>query len=226
MPRRPREAPGGLVYHVLNRSVRGATVFERALDYEAFEAVLADSAAVRPMRLLRYSVMPNHWHLLLWPVNDEDLSEFMHWLTVTHVQRYHAAHGTSGSGPMYQGRFKSFPVEDDEHLLTVARYVERNPLRALFVRRAEEWPWGSLWHRQRGDAVAATLLSAGPLPEPQGWLEWVNEPQSERELGGIRASVRRGRPFGDPQWQRATAERLGLAATLRRLGRPRLSPHP
>jgi putative transposase len=81
--------------------------------------------------------MPNHWHLVLWPRKKGELSEFMRWLTVTHTQRWHASHRTSGTGPLYQGRFKSFPIEDDDHLLAVVRYVERNALRAKLVARAE-----------------------------------------------------------------------------------------
>ena len=114
-----------------------------------------------PMRVLAWCVMSNHWHLVLWPRGDGDLSEFMRWLTVTHTQRWHAAHHTSGTGPLYQGRFKSFPIQEDDHLLTVLRYVERNPLRANLVKRADEWRWSSLWHRVHG--AAAGILDEGPL---------------------------------------------------------------
>src|SRR5713101_412578 len=110
MPRRARSVPGGLVYHVLNRA-----------------------HARTPIRILGYCLMPNHWHLVLWPRDDGQLSEFMRWLTVTHTQRWHAHHHTAGTGPVYQGRFKSFPVQSDEHVITVCRYVERNPLRANLV---------------------------------------------------------------------------------------------
>jgi hypothetical protein len=88
------------------------------------------------MRLLAYCLMPNHFHLLVWPRADGDLSQFLRWLTVTHTQRWHAHHRTAGTGHLYQGRFKSFPVQSDEHFLTVCRYVERNALRANLVGRA------------------------------------------------------------------------------------------
>jgi len=223
MPRRPRQGTGGVVYHVLNRSVRGARLFEHDLDYEAFEAVIAEALLFQPMRVLHYCVMPNHWHFLLWPVNDDDLSAFMRWLTLTHTQRYHAARETVGSGPIYQGRFKSFPVQDDEHYLTVARYIERNPVRAGLVSMAALWRWGSLHRREKGDAEAMSILSEGPVPLPSGWSAWVDAPQSERDLAEIRQSVRRGRPFGGAAWQGSIAARLGLAPTLRPIGRPRQS---
>src|SRR6266404_7171415 len=142
MPRRLRMAAGGYVYHVLNRAVGRATLFRKAGDYAAFEQVLRQAKDWQPMRLLAYCVMPNHWHLVLWPRHDGDLSEFLRWLTVTHTQRWHAHRHTAGTGPLYQGRFKSFPVQADEHLLAVCRYVERNPLRACLVRKAQDWRRG------------------------------------------------------------------------------------
>jgi putative transposase len=221
VPRRPRIATGGLVYHVLNRRVGQLSLFETAGDYAAFEHTL--EAVVRSgIRLLVYCVMPNHWHLLMWPRTDGDLSETLRWLTVTHTQRWHAFHGTSGTGPLYQGRFKSFPVQGDEHFLTVARYVERNALRANLVRRAENWRWGSLWRRHRGDAKGRALLSAWPLPRPRHWLAYVNRAETGLELEALRQAVQRGCPFGDARWQARTAKRLSLQSSLRPRGRPRV----
>ena len=139
MPRRLRFQPGGHVYHVLNRATARSQIFSSEQDYVAFERVLQVAGQRVPVRLLAYCVMPNHWHLLVWPQNDGDLSEYMRWLTVTHTQRWHLAHGTAGTGPLYQGRYKSFPVESDDHFYRVCRYVERNPLRANLVSRAECW---------------------------------------------------------------------------------------
>jgi putative transposase len=138
MPRHLRFSSGGYVYHVLNRAVARDRIFAKLRDYEAFEEVLVAAKQRVPMRLLAWAVLPNHWHLVLWLRGDGDLSEFMRWMTVTHTQRWHAAHRTSGTGPLYQGRFKSFPIEEDEHLWTVLRYVERNALRANLVQWAEQ----------------------------------------------------------------------------------------
>ena len=219
MPRCLRVATGGLVYHVLNRAVDRARIFDKPEDYAAFERVLRASFDWLPMRLLAYCLLPNHWHLVVWPRRDGDLSEWMRWLTVTHTQRWHAHYHTAGTGPLYQGRFKSFPIEEDEHLLTVCRYVERNALRAKLAARAEAWPWCSLWQRQQRPPV--DWLAAWRVPCPKGWVKYVNQAQSEAELAAVRESVRRGRPFGDVAWQRRTARRLGLESTLRPRGRPR-----
>ena len=148
MPRRPRVATGNYVYHVLNRAVGRNTIFESDEDYLAFLKVLQQARDQAECRLLSFCVMPNHWHLVVWPKGDNDLSEYMRWLTVTHTQRWHSFHGTSGTGPLYQGRFKSFPVQADDHFYDVCRYVERNALRASLVRKAENWRWGSLWQRE------------------------------------------------------------------------------
>ena len=144
---------------------------------------------------------------------------------MTHTQRWHAHHHTVGTGPLYQGRFKSFPVQEDDHLLTVCRYVERNPLRAGLVPQAETWRWSSLWHRVH--ASDQLLLDGWPVAVPKQWVEHVNRPETEAELEAVRRALVRGAPYGDTTWQKATAIQLGLDATLRPRGRPRLaSPKP
>lgn len=221
MPRRPRIASGGLVYHVLNRRVGRLPLFETDRDYVAFERVLEQAVVRSGIRLTAYCVMPNHWHLLLWPRGDAELSETLRWLTVTHTQRWHAAHRTAGTGPLYQGRFKSFPVQSDAHFLAVARYVERNARRANLVRQAENWRWSSLWRHYRGNAQARALLSTWPVDRPPHWLSHVNRAESPSELEALRHGVRRGRPYGSTRWQTQIAQRLSLESTLRPRGRPR-----
>src|ERR1043166_8773737 len=108
----------------------------------------------------------------------------MHWITVTHNQRWHAHHHSAGTGPIYQGRFKSFPVQADDHFLTLCRYVERNALRAGLVARAEQWRWSSLWHRMQRTQVA--WLRGGPLPLPADWTKRVNAVQTAGELAALR----------------------------------------
>jgi len=219
MPRRKRVATGGVVFHVLNRAVAREKIFWKPADYEAFETVLQEAGERVPMRLLCYCVMPNHWHLVLWPRGDEDLSEYMRWLTVTHAKRWHANYHSSGSGALYQGRFKSFPIQEDGHFLTACRYVERNPLRANLVERAEEWRWSSLWHRIQGSSLVS--LDAWPVRPGKAWRAQVNRAETEAELKAVRRSVVRGTPFGEDAWVQRTAQRLCLDSTLRVRGRPK-----
>ena len=145
----------------------------------------------------------------------------MRWVTVTHTQRWHAHRHSSGTGPVYQGRFKSFPVQTDEHFLTVARYVERNALRAKLVERAEEWQWSSVYGSARHDAKLADFLSPWPMERPQNWIEWINEPDKASELDDLRSSAQRGRPFGSEDWMINIAKKLGLEATMHSRGRPK-----
>src|ERR1041385_1414085 len=141
MPRVARKAPGGVVYHVLNRANGRLRLFKKEDDFLAFEKVLLSAWERVPIRILGWCVMPNHWHLVLWPAKDGQVTAFMRWLTLTHAQRWKHAHDAVGHGHLYQGRFKSFPIQEDGHLLTVLRYVERNPLRAGLVSSAQDWRW-------------------------------------------------------------------------------------
>jgi len=196
-------------------------IFDKPEDYEAFERILADAVRRVKMRLLSYCVMPNHWHLVVWPREDGDLSAFVGWLTLTHTQRWHAHRHSVGSGHVYQGRFKSFLVESDEYLWTVCRYVERNALRAALCARAEEWRWSSLWRREFGDAECRAVLSKWPLAVPKNWASRVNRADSPSELEALRRCVNRGQPFGSENWVERMTKRFGLDLAFRPRGRPR-----
>jgi len=221
MPRTARIVPGGMIFHVLNRGNDQRQIFDDDGDFAAFERTLAAALDAVPVRLLAYCLMHNHWHLLVWPRSDGQLAAFMQRLTTTHVRRWHRHRGSDGKGHLYQGTYKSFPVQDDPHFLIVARYVERNALRAGLVRRAENWRWCSLWRRERGSPQERGLLSEWPVERRSDWLAWVNAPQTAKELSELRESLKRGRPFGDPKWQIATAKQLNLESTFRPRGRPR-----
>jgi putative transposase len=221
MPRHARQAPGGFVYHVLNRAVARLPLFQKDGDFDAFERILGEALHEHPTRLLAYCVMPNHWHLVLWPERDDELSAFVRWLTHTHAMRWHTHYHTAGTGHVYQGRFKAFPIAIDEHLYSVVRYVERNALRANLVRRAEDWRWCSLGRDTVGDGEWIGRLHPWPVPRPTDWLRLVNEAQTEAELAALRRAVSRGNPYGPRAWCMDTARQMGLEATLRPRGRPR-----
>jgi putative transposase len=215
-----------LIYHVLNRSNGRLPLFRKDADYEAFLRVLDEAHRRLPLRILAYCVMGNHWHFLVWPDEHQGplVSEFFRWLTVTHTQRWHAHHHTSGSGHLYQGRFKSFPIQADDHFYTVARYVERNALRAGLVQRAEDWRFGSLWRHECDRPEEHSLLAPWPLSRPATWINWVNEPQTEAEVEAVRRSVQRSRPFGGESWTLQKTKELGLEWTIRSRGRPKTQP--
>jgi putative transposase len=221
MPRTARASAGGYCYHVLNRGNGRAEVFHKADDYTAFLEMVAEASARRPMRVLGFAVMPNHFHLVLRPYEDGDLSRWMQWLLTTHVRRYRRHYGSSGH--VWQGRFKAFPCQDGTHLLTLLRYVERNALRAGLVSRADLWPYGSLYAAVQGDGP----ITLEPVPERgplKTWVKRVNQAMNEAELAALRHCITRGTPFGEASWVQRTASALGLESTLRPRGRPRKIP--
>jgi putative transposase len=225
-----------VVYHVLNRANARMTLFAVPEDYELMLLVFAEAHQRSPMRTLGYCIMPNHWHLLLWPRGDGDLPEFMRWLTVTHTQRWHASHGTAGTGHLYQGRYKSFPVqqtrpsrhqrsqgmlEGGDAVLSVLRYVERNPLRAGLVTVAEAWLHSSLHARMTDRGSREIALTEPPGGLTEDWASLVNQPQSPKELEALRRCIQRGCPLGREEWVKQVARQWGLDSTLRPRGRPR-----
>jgi len=198
MPRVRRFLQDGLVYHVLNRGNRRAQIFHEHADYHAFLTTLVDAMAKVPMRVLAFCLMPNHWHLVLWPPDGASLSAYMEWMMNAHVRRYHARYGTWGTGHLYQGRFKSFPIETGDHLLTVYRYVEANAWKAKLVSRAEEWPWSSLALDCLDDG--RQLVVPGPIERPVNWSCIVNNQLSPEDLYKVRLSLNRQAPFGSSKW--------------------------
>jgi putative transposase len=216
MPRRSRESTGGLVFHVMNRAARRLAIFERDADYALFIGTLCDARQRVPIRLLSYSVMPNHWHLVVWPMEDDELPRFMAWLTGIHARRWHQHRGSVGQGAVYQGRYRAIAVKEDHHFLTVCRYVERNPLKARLVRRASEWPWSSA-------AGVPGILTPDPwpVPRPADWMQHLDGPEAPGEFKELREAVRSGAPFGPGVWQKMTARRLNWWQGVRSRGRPR-----
>lgn len=248
MPRSPRNALGGVIYHVLNRGNERRDLFDKPADYDAFVHVLALTQAACPMRIYSYCVMRNHWHLVLHPQADGDLGRFMQRLTVTHVRRWREHHQSVGQGHLYQGTYKSFPVQNDDHFLTLCRYVERNALRSDLVAEAQTWKWSAAWQRDNlpntqspaapkrihrtvdvlnapaADLPAYPTLTPWPIERPRNWTQKLNTPQSPREEQAIALSLSRGRPLGTPLWTQKTAAKLNLESTIRPRGRPRKTP--
>jgi putative transposase len=221
MPRVARTAPADMVFHAFNRANDREPLFTGTGDYDAFERVMLRMAALVPMRLLASCLlMRTHWHLRLWPSGDADLGADMHRLITTHARRWRLFRRTVGVGHVYQGTFKSFPVQTDTHLLIVCRYVERNALRAGLVARAEDRPWSSAWIRaQRAGASGKPQLADLPIACPANWLDFANEPLTAAELEAVRVCVQRGRPYGGGRparrWRTGSPKLDGLYTSYR-----------
>ncbi|NCQ16229.1 transposase [Candidatus Falkowbacteria bacterium] len=220
MPRVGRTDVGEYVYHIINRANARVQIFDSDKDYQLFEIILEEAVEKFDMRLLSYCIMPNHWHLVLYPKNDGDLARFMGWLTNTHTRRWHTEKGTIGQGHLYQGRYKSFLCQDDNHFLALVRYVERNARRANLVKKAENWKWSSAWRRKSGSTKQKKLLSTWPVSEPRGYLNWLNQAQTEDEEEAIESSITKGNPYGGDSWVDSVVKKFNLGQTLRKVGRP------
>jgi len=221
MPRIERIAVGGYIYHVINRANARAKIFDTKEDYQLFEDILAEAVEKFEMRLLAYCLMPNHWHLVLYPRQEGDLSRFMSWMTNTHTRRWHVMKRTIGQGHLYQGRYKSFLCQTDSHFLTLVRYVERNAKKANLVRRAENWRWSSVWRREEGTPEQKKMLAEWPVSMPQRYLSLLNESQTQAEEEALERSITKNIPFGTEAWRSVIVKKHGLEQTLRPVGRPR-----
>ena len=222
MARPIRKVTGGYYYHVLNRANGRLGIFKKRDDFLAFEKILGQAQSRIDMRIHGYCLMPNHWHLLLRPHNDGELSEFMRWLTVTHTMRYHYSHGTAGTGHIYQGRFKSFPIQQSRHLLSVLRYIEANPLRAKMLSDARHYHWSSYGHHiGKPDPQRQFELAKLPIELPTNWKRLVHKDMPQRDSESIMNSIKRGAPFGETKWIEQTVKALNLQSTINNRGRPK-----
>lgn len=222
MPRGPRVDVGDYVYHVINRAAGRRTIFPDSGAYRSFEDLLIEGQKTWEMPMLAYVIMPNHWHMLVYPRKDGDMGKYFHWLTTTHACRLRAFRNTIGEGPVYQGRYKSFLVDTDAYVLTALKYIECNPVRAGLVETPEEWKWGSAHRRIFGTEQERALLAPPPVPLPDSYRVWINAGESEEALRQIRGSVSKGIPFGDDVWRDRMITKFVLKHTTRPAGRPKI----
>ncbi len=217
MPRIARGLADNFVYHILNRGNNKQGIFQKEHDYMAFVNLMLEAKRRWPIKIFAYCLMPNHFHIILIPVQAERLSKWMQWLMTSHVRRYHKHYGTSGQ--IWQGRFKSFIIQNDEHLITALRYVEANPVRSHLVNLAEDWLWSS--HKETIGKRNHYLIDRIPIELPANWDKRVNESMEEKDLEQLRQSIKRQSPYGASEWQSMISKQLGLESTLRPIGRPK-----
>ena len=221
MPRQLRLDIGGKIYHCLNRAVGKQQIFFSDADYKSFEKILEEIVDIVDVGILAYCVMPNHFHLVLRTENDGDLSNFMKRLSVTHTQRYRVAKNTVGEGPIYQGRYKSFIVQDNEYLLTLLRYVERNPFTANLIKNPLLWRYSSLYRRHKGTEKQKQLLHKWTIDEPSDYISMLKQPIGVKELERLKKSENKGVPYGNDVYVSNIIEKYKLHSTLRKTGKPK-----
>lgn len=221
MPRTARVDVAKQYYHVINRANGRLSIFENKRDYRLFEEILEETKELFEIDLLAYVLMPNHWHLVLSPRKDGEMGLFMHRLTNSHTRKFHAVTKTNGAGHLYQGRYKSFLVDTDKYILSLIKYVERNPVRAKLAKRAEGWIWGSAYRRIWGLPKQRKLLSELPVPLSKNYLDWLAAEENENSLRAIRRSLSKGVPYGRESWVKKMVKKYHLESTLRPPGRPK-----
>jgi putative transposase len=221
MARIKRTDVGGEVYHVWNRSNSRMQIFTTDEDYKLFEHLLEEAVGKFNVRLLAYSIMPNHWHLILYPRYDGDLAKFMSWLTNTHTRRWHVTKKSIGHGHLYQGRYKSFICQQDAHFISIASYVEGKAKRAKLVKSAQAWRWSSLYRRNKRGANKKSFLSAWPTNIPKNYLSIVNKMIQPQDLATIELAITKSAPYGEDSWRHAQAKKFNIEQTLRKVGRPK-----
>jgi putative transposase len=188
MPRRLRFSPPNSVHHVINRGNERRLLFDDFHDFGEFRELVAWAKSKIPLRIIAYSLMPNHWHFIVWPEESDSISRFFQLLCTTHAIKRRRETGTVGYGHVYQGRYKAFLIHSETYLFRAMRYVEANPFRAGLVKEASEWPWSSFHERRQSDRV---ILDDGPLPLPDNWDALVTSPLPTDFIEDFHKNVRR-----------------------------------
>jgi putative transposase len=219
MPRRPRCTAPEYPFHVLNRASRRVTLFDTHQEYLTFERLLMRRKRKFDVKVFAWCIMPNHWHVVVKSPTKTAMSRYLHWVTGLHAQLYHRVRGTTGLGPVYQGRYRSFPVSTDTYFYNLCRYVERNAVRAKLCTRASDWRWSSLWWHVHRETKSHRLIDTWPLPRPSNWADIVSQPENDAELERLRRCAEKSVPYGSSSMSRTLDTRVRVLP-LRRRGRP------
>ena len=171
-----------------------ATRFSRSLPTTRHLSESCEGLQKYPVELFSFTLIPNHWHLVLRPAKDRQMGRFLQWVSATHTLRYHGHYRRHGYGHLYQSRLKSVPIQDDSHFNVVCRYLERNPLGANLVSSAGDWRYGSLYRWNQPTEPKPQLLSPWPIARLPNWNARVDSALTKGELDAIHTCVERGRP--------------------------------
>jgi putative transposase len=221
MARQPRLDIADQIFHVINRSNARWDIFKTEKDFQGVLKSLVETFELIPIDIFAFCIMSNHWHFIVKPKANGDMAQFFGKFTQKATQRWHAKHGSVGTGHLFQGRFKSFLVEKDDYFFQLAKYVEANPLRAAMVKKAEDWPWSSLSLRLKNLELAKKILVPWPVDIPKNYLNLINQPLPKVQLDNIRTSLEKSRPLGSEGWVARQVNKYNLGYTLREPGRPK-----
>lgn len=220
MPRQARTVFSGIPHHITQRGNRREDVFFNDEDRLAYLAWLQQYCLVFDVEVLAYCLMSNHIHLVAVPASDDGLQRVLKPLHMRYAQRINRARGWTGH--LWQGRFFSSPL-DDAYLWAVVRYVERNPVRAAMVQRAEQYRWSSAAAHCGGHADA--LLNTGSdwgrkFLAATDWSAWLAEGDDDDALRTVRRNIDKGLPCGSDEFVSQLGQQAGRLLGYRPQGRP------
>ncbi|AMV33830.1 hypothetical protein VN12_17005 [Pirellula sp. SH-Sr6A] len=221
MGRAPRASEGGFPYLTVCRGLDGLTIFPDDEAFQAFTSILQESLERCEPRLLAYALLPDQWLALVVPRKDGDLSKWIGWITSVHAMRNRHLTPDAPSRGIYERRYRSFPVQDNERILDAILYIESLPLRLGITSDPTAYHYTSMHPRASADSKTSNWISPPPVHLPASWESQLREGLDNEKLAAIQKCIKRGAPYGDPVWVERMAKRFRLESTLRPRGRPR-----
>ncbi len=215
MPRRLRDCIAGYPYHVTHRGNRKLDIFRDDADRNVYLKLLVRHCREYKVRIWAYCLMDNHVHQVAVPDSDRALSQAFHRVFGEYARFFNTRYEKVGH--LFQGRYKSC-VLDEPHLWNAVAYVERNPVRARMVNRAEDYSWSS--------AAAHCGLRHDPLISPDlpllglvsDWSSWLARDERAEDLEFLREATRTGRPCASEAFARELEAKIGRPVLRRKPG--------
>jgi putative transposase len=217
MPRRRRVILPGFPHHVTHRGNRRLDIFREDVDYRFYLRKLSEYTRQYAIDLYSYCLMNNHVHLIPVPDSRTALSSCLHDLHGLYADYFNRKYELSGH--LWQERFFAC-VLDNSHLWNAIRYVERNPVRAEIVTRAENYHWSSAQAHCRlreDDLLDEDFPPPGLIPD---WSLWLESELSDSELEQIRSATHKGIPYSSKAFAQGLESLLGIRILPRKKGRP------
>lgn len=227
MPRKGRILLENTPHHIVQRGHNRQAVFIEDADYHYYLNTLREWKDELAIKIYGYCLMTNHVHLIVDPGNDiNSMSQLMKRLAGRQTRYVNRLEARSGS--LWEGRYKSSPIETERYLLACCRYVDLNPVRAGMVRQPGDYLWSS--YRQKAGLEEAGWLDEDPayqgLSSHSGtrrrlYSEYVAGDVPSGEENFIRETLNRGQLTGGSRFIEEVEQRLGLRVEHRGQGRPR-----
>lgn len=220
MPRISRAVAEGLPYHVTQRGNRRGDVFYEDKDRQKYLEWLLKYSREKGLKIWAYCLMTNHIHLVVVPEKADSLEKVLRPLHMRYAQYMNRK--KSWSGHLWQGRFFSSAL-DERYLRAAVRYVERNPLRAGIVEKAEDYKWSSAAAHcgKREDEILSADIHLLQETPAWAWSKWLQEPDGDEEMDILRRNVQKGLPCGSESFITELEKKLERSLIFRPQGRPR-----